>query len=243
MQKISFRVSPNAALEVRRVGQARTPVIVIDNFAENIEDIINHACEAAEFGPATTSIYPGIRAKLPKSYTREVLRNLYRLFFSIYSVPTNLGMKAVNAAFSLIATPERELEPNQGRPHFDSDHPYFMAVLHYLNQGNFCDTGLFRHRSTGWERITNDNFEAYIQALKDQEKANGPPTSAYVKGSNEHYELYHRIEYRPNRLVAYPGGLLHSGLVDPAVDINPDPRTGRLTANIFVDFFPLEARD
>jgi hypothetical protein len=29
---------------------------------------------------------------------------------------------------------------------------------------------------------------------------------------------------------------LHSGLVDPAVDINPDPRAGRLTANIFVDF-------
>jgi hypothetical protein len=64
-----------------------------------------------------------------------------------------------------------------------------------------------------------------------------------VKGSNDEYELYHRIEYRPNRLVVYPGCLLHSGLVNPAVDINPDPRTGRLTANIFVDFFPLDSRD
>lgn len=29
--------------------------------------------------------------------------------------------------------------------------------------------------------------------------------------------------------------------VDFGIDVNPDPRTGRLTANIFVDFFPLDA--
>jgi len=64
----------------------------------------------------------------------------------------------------------------------------------------------------------------------------GPPPQKYIDGSNNHYELYERIEYKPNRLVVYPGSLLHSGLVDPAIDINPNPRTGRLTANIFVDF-------
>jgi len=28
--------------------------------------------------------------------------------------------------------------------------------------------------------------------------------------------------------------------IDPGEVINPDPRTGRLMANIFVDFFPLD---
>ena len=55
-------------------------------------------------------------------------------------------------------------------------------------------------------------------------------------------ELYHRIDYRPNRLVVYPGCLLHSGLVNPVIDVDSNPRTGRLTANIFVDFFPLDGQ-
>ena len=99
---------------------------------------------------------------------------------------------------------------------------------------------MFRHRETGLERITEDRLDEYNRSREAYAAVHGQDETAYVKGSNDQYELYHRIEYRPNRLAVYPGCLLHSGLVDPAVDVNPDPRTGRLTANIFVDFFPLD---
>lgn len=243
MQDISFAVNPNASLKVDKVGRDHTPVIVIDDFGVDLAGMIDYACESAEYGPDTTSMYPGLRAKLPNSYVKLVLKQIYRLLFSAYKVPADLGMKAVNAAYSLIATPESELKHGQRRPHFDSNRPYYLAILHYLNAGSFCDTGLFRHRATGLERITEGHVESYIQSCEAYAAAHGQPGRAYVKGSNEQYELYHRVEYRPNRLVAYPGCLLHSGLVDPAVDINPDPRTGRLTANIFVDFFPLDSLD
>ena len=241
MQKVTIAVNPNASLTVHTVGEAQIPLIVINDFAVDLDGIVNYACESAEYGPDHTSNYPGLRAQLPKDYVREVLKQIYPLLFTAYKVPHDLGMKTVNAAYSLIATPEGELKPKQCQPHFDSNRPYHLAILHYLNAGKFCDTGLFRHRSTGLEQITGEHVELYFQSCEEYASKHGQPEQSYVKGSNGQYELYHRIEYRPNRLVAYPGCLLHSGLVDPAVDINPDPRTGRLTANIFVDFFPLGA--
>jgi hypothetical protein len=240
MQEISFAVSPGASLKVQSVGRTQTPVIVIDDFGQDLQPLIANACESSEYTPDPTSKYPGLRAKLPISYTREVMRQVYRLLFSVYAIPENLGMKAVNAAYSLITIPEHELRPNQCVPHFDSSRPHYLAILHYLNDGDYCDTGLFRHRETGLERVSGDRLDEYLQFRDSHTAGLGPGSTGYIRGSDEHYELYHRIEYRPNRLVVYPGCLLHSGLVNPENDVDADPRTGRLTANIFVDFFPLD---
>jgi hypothetical protein len=238
MQDPIISVNRNASLSVREVGRERTPVIVIDDFAVATNRLVECACAVADYGPDATSLYPGLRAKLPRDYVVEVLNRLFALFVQVYRVPTGLDMKPVHAVYSLMTTPEAKLEPRQCAPHFDSARPYYLAVLHYLNAGAFCDTGLFRHRETGLERVTPVTVDEYIRAREAWAERHGPPPRAYVKGSNEQFELYERIEYRPNRLVVYPGSLLHSGLVDPAVDIDGDPRTGRLTANIFVDFFP-----
>ena len=242
MQNVSIAVSRKSTLDVRQVGRERTPVIVIDDFAEDTSDLIECACAAADYEPDTTSRYPGLRAKLPRGYVIAVLNALFPLLQQVYRVPPGLGMKPVNTVYSLITTPESELTPRQCAPHFDSTRPFYLAVLHYLNAAIHCDTGLFRHRQTGLERITDEVVDVYIRAREAHAQENGPPPRAYISGSNDQFELYERIEYRPNRLVVYPGNLLHSGLVDPAVDIDRDPRSGRLTANIFVDFFSAEER-
>jgi len=41
---------------------------------------------------------------------------------------------------------------------------------------------------------------------------------------------------RFNRLVVYPGSLLHTACINPACSVNADPRRGRLTVNTFYDF-------
>lgn len=236
MSGISIQVNPEASLQVLKVGNEKTPVVVIDDFAADVSEVIEYACSDVDYGPDSTSAYPGVRGGLPRTYVRAVLNRIYRLLFQVFAVPAGLGMKTVNTVYSLIATPEHELSSAQCVPHFDSTGAYYLAVLHYLNPGDFCDTGLFRHRPTGFEKIQEQRREAFFSSSKAFVEANGPPAQGYIKGSDDHFELYDQIEYKPNRLVAYPGCLLHSGLVDPAVDINPDPRTGRLTANIFVDF-------
>jgi len=242
MQDVFFEINRQCALNVRQVGHSRTPVLVIDDFAVSTERLRAHACAGLHYDPDPSSLYPGLRAKLPRGYVRAVLDQLFTLFYRVYGVPKDLGMKPVNAVYSLITTPEPELEPRQCSPHFDSTRPYYLAVLHYLNEGPFCDTGLFRHRETGLERVAEDTVDGYVRSRESWRKRHGSVPPTYIKGSDEQFELYDRIEYRPNRLVVYPGSLLHSGLVDPAVDIDADPRSGRLTANVFVDFFPLQGR-
>ena len=236
MQEASIQINPKASLKVRQVGEEKTPLIIIDDFALDTGDMIEFACRSVDYGPDSTSAYPGVRGTLPRSYVRLVLNNIYRLLFQVYSVPDSLGMKTVNTVYSLISTPVDKLSLAQSVPHFDSNDPFYLAVLHYLNPGDFCDTGLFRHKPTGFEKITRPRLAEFMQSSRTFIETQGKPPQEYINASCDHYELYDRIEYKANRLVAYPGCLLHSGLVDPGRDINPDPRTGRLTANIFVDF-------
>lgn len=236
MHEVNFQVNPRASLQVRTVGEERTPVVVIDDFALDTSTVIEWACNDADFAVDGTAGYPGIRAPLARNHMIAELDALYPLLRQVYAVPDTLNMRPVNSVVSLVATPEQELRVLQRLPHIDSTRPYYFAITHYLGRGEFGGTGLYRHRPTGFETVTGDRLAKYIKAGDAFLAAHGDPEQRYFGGSDEHYELYDQIEYKPNRLVAYPGYLLHSGLVDPARDINPDPRTGRLTSNVFVDF-------
>jgi len=236
MSEAVIQVNRQGRLQVRQVGREQTPVTIIDDFAEDTHKAMRLACGRSDYGPDNTSAYPGLRASLPRPYVIAVLNSIFRLLFQVYRVPAELNLKPVNTVYSLITTPEEELSLAQRVPHFDSNGPFYLAVLHYLNGGDFCDTGLFRHRPTGFERITEERKAGFLESSRLYMEQHGEPSRKYINGSEGQYELYEKIEYKPNRLVAYPGNLLHSGLVNPAVDINPDPETGRLTANIFVDF-------
>lgn len=235
MQEPSIQINSKASLKVLHVGMEKTPVIIIDDFAMDTTDIIEYACSSVDYGPDSTSAYPGVRAQLPRSYVREVLNKIFRLLFQVYAIPDGQGIRTVNTVYSLISTPEDELSLAQRSPHFDSNGPFYLAVLHYLNAGDYCATGLFRHKPTGFEKVSQDRLEEFLQTSEEHMNAHGKPPQKYINGSSDQFELYSQIEYKANRLVAYPGCLLHSGLVNPERDINPDPKTGRLTANIFVD--------
>ena len=236
MQEATFQVNRRAKPQVRTVGEERTPVIIIDDFALDTSAVIEYACEAARFGVDRTAAYPGVRAPLARPHVVAELDALYPLLCQVYSVPQELRMRPINAVYSLVSTPQQELRLLQCLPHFDSNKPYYIAITHYLGPGEFGGTGLYRHRPTGYETITEDRLAKYIEAGDAFLAEHGDPKQQYFGDSDEHYEMYDRVDYKPNRLVAYPGYLLHSGLVDPARDINSDPATGRLTSNVFVDF-------
>jgi hypothetical protein len=228
--QLNIRTNPKSSPQVFAVGEERTPVIILDDFVLDTSDVIRYAVQSASFAPDESYVYPGVRAKPPKEYIQEIVRALGPLLGQVYSIPAGLGL-AVNAYYSLVATPPEKLQVLQRVPHFDSTTRYFYAVTHYLNPGDFGGTGLFRHTPTGFENVTEDRLQAYAQAGDS-----GDPPAEYIRATDDHYELFEAIDYRPNRLIAYPGSLLHSGLIDPDRDINPDPGTGRLTANFFMRF-------
>jgi hypothetical protein len=236
MQEPSFQINPNIKAEIIQIGTEQTPIIIIDDIAVDNTDFINYACFTSKFADDIDTFYPGIRAPLPKPYVITILQGVYQGICQVYQIPIELNLVPLDHNYSLLTRTEGELKLLQRMPHFDTSKPYHFAILHYLNPGPHGNTGFFRHIPTGYERIHDDKIDHYINSAKVYVAKNGDPIQNYVTCSDNHYELYHEVEYKPNRLVIYPGNLLHSTIVCADTDINPSPQTGRLTANIFIDF-------
>ncbi|MGB3724787.1 MAG: DUF6445 family protein [Glaciecola sp.] len=223
--------------DIRIIGNEKTPIIVLDNFAQDITDIKHYACDSAfKTVQQKESYYPGLRVPLPKQYVIDVVSPLNSLIKSLYRIPSHLKVRPSNAAYSLVSTPAEDLALRQRIPHFDGVSPYYFAVLHYLADGPHGDTAFFRHKPTGFERVVESRRASYLNAVQHYFDTHGEPSPQYFTESTDHYEIFDQIAYKPNRLVIYPGILLHSILVSSKTDIDPNPATGRLTANIFIEF-------
>ena len=229
-----LRINPTAAPTVTHVGAERAAVIVTDDFLVDPEALLRCA-QHADFDRDATSVYPGVRAPLPEYYAVPVIDAIGPLLRRVFAVPDERRPRHVGF-LCLVATPPEHLSVMQRLPHFDSRNPYFFAITHYLSPGEFGGTGLFRHRPTGFESVSEDRFNDFCLAGEAWLRMHGEPPAAYTNATTDHFELYHSIDYRSNRLVAYRGCLLHSGLIEPRRDISADPATGRLTANLFLAF-------
>lgn len=222
--------------DVRIVGNEKTPVVIIDDPISSTSELVEYACSQASFYTNGRFAYPGIRAHLPPEYVEALVPELVDIIREIYEPPPGFEFQLIHRLFSLITRKPEELMPLQRVPHFDNHSPYYFATVHYLNPGAYAGTGMFRHRPTGYERIPENRYPSYGKAAEAHIKTHGPPAEKYINASDDHFELIAEIEYRPNRLIMYPGNILHSGLIHPERDISGDPATGRLTANLFLYF-------
>lgn len=233
-----IQINSACRLETRIVGDEKTPVVIIDEPIQSTDALIQYALQRADFGSAGDSSYPGIRSDLPSSYANALGPQLIGLISHVFNIPPSARPHLVHQLFSLVTLQPGDLEPLQRLPHTDNRSHYYFATVHYLNTGDHGGTGFFRHRPTGFERITNERYEPFKRAETAHIAANGPPAEKYINATDEHYELFAEVEYKPNRMAIYPGNILHSGLIKPDQDIDADPATGRLTANLFFYFTP-----
>ncbi len=110
-----------------------------------------------------------------------------------------------------------------------------MAILLYLCDGRHGGTGFYRHNATGLQQITEATREAYLDTYYDEINARRP-AQRYFDNSDDQFTLLGLIPAKFNRMVVYPGSLLHSACINPAISLSTDPRAGRLTLNSFYDF-------
>ena len=190
----------------------------------------------APFPDPSANYYPGLRRSIGRddgaasAYVDEVMNRVAPFVAGAFDA---MKFDLVEASFSIVTTPADKLLPVQRAPHFDSTNPDYVALIHYLNTPATSGTAFFRHRATGVERVTDDNCDRFVNAARHESFVR-EPGSGYVQGSDDRYEELDRVEARPDRLVFYQGGLLHSGIIPPDLPLDPDPRKGRLTANFFI---------
>lgn len=233
---VAIRINKPLRPEVRIVGDERTPVVIVDDPLDATEELVGYAARHAYFRRDARFAYPGIRADLPAAYSQALAPELIDIISDTYELPAAYEFHLVHALFSLVTNRPEELRPLQRVPHFDHHSPFYFATVHFLNPGQHAGTGIFRHRPTGYERIPEERYPSYVQAAESHIRDKGLPAEKYINASDEHFELVAELEYRPNRLIMYPGNLLHSGLIQPERDIDDSPASGRLTANLFLYF-------
>ena len=234
-----FKLNPNLKQQAIRIGNERTPIFIVDDFMGDYQGAIDEAIALAYRSDKDSvgAYYPGIRAPVGTHYGMALLQQTAAIFYQVFNVPKTLTLHPLNGSYSLVTKQEHEMDLLQCIPHFDNNQTFSFAMIHYLNNGEFGGTGFYRHKPTGYENISASRKEHYLKASQQFINQNGAPKQCYFTESTDHYELIHKVEYKPNRLIIYPATLLHSAYIDnPQRDVSSDPKTGRLSANFFIEF-------
>ena len=224
--------------QLQRVGTSQSPIVIVDEFTGSVESVARLADSLAPFPPVRGNYYPGVRRMIEQpdkdaySYVLETCERAAPFIGGGFDVQ---DFRLKEASFSVVSTAPDRLHVVQRVPHFDSSEQNLLALLHYLRvpKGTATGTAFYRHRSTGVERVTDENRGRFL-AASELELSKFRPNSGYINGSNELFEEIGRVEAVPDRMIMYHGSLLHSGIIPLGMALNPDPRKGRLTANLFV---------
>ena len=222
----------NLSVSLIELGEEKTPLFVVDDFLAEAPKLQRLSSQGAGFKEDKTDFYPGVRKPLNDEYANLVCRFARHLFteyltdFDVPEVATTL------CAFSVTTSEPEKLLPIQRIPHFDTVSDQQWAVVHYLCDEDKGGTGFFRHRQTGFERITKDRSKRYQRVLDDQAITEGLPPAIYLQGETKLFELTHQVSAKFNRALFYPSNVLHSGLIK---QWRPeDLSDARLTANTFI---------
>ncbi len=235
------------AIQVCEVGDEGRRVVIIDDFLAqaDADALVQQAATMAPFPEIETNYYPGLRRMiLPEdgmayAYVDLACEALAPIVREIYGVER---FRVTEASFSLATLAARDTRLAQRVPHYDSFDANDFAVLHYLNRSEMGGTAFYRHRRSGFETLDATRAESFQSQLDQDMAMFGPPEPAYINETTQAWEKIGEVPWRFNRLLIYQGSLFHSGLIPDDFAFSPDPRHGRLTANIFLHAMKTAAR-
>jgi hypothetical protein len=214
------------------IGAERAPLLVIDNFMAEPEQLVRVAVE--EKFTAQSRYYPGIRAAAPPAYQQLFADGLTQ------TVAAHFGLAAGTLRFplchfSLVTTPAERLLAPQRIPHVDSLASAGLASIHYLFKRELGGTAFYRHRSTGFEYVDESRNEVYFRALQRENLRPESAGDGYINGDTDLFEQIGAQDGVFNRMLIYRRNSLHSGCIPGDFIPDPNPATGRLSINCFID--------
>ena len=230
-----LELHPEIRIQKVTIGSEQAPLLVIDNFVSNPDRLVRKVA-SSQFRPGG-QFYPGIRIEAPLSYQRffiERLKDLLAEYFQLRADSLRLSM----CHYSLVTTPAAKLHILQRIPHFDSLESNGLASIHYLFKTDLGGTAFYRHRKTGFEYIDASRRDTYFRSLESENDGPDMPGPGYINGDTALFEQIAKQDGVFNRLLVYRRNSLHSGCIDPSFVPDPNPLTGRLSINSFIDFVP-----
>lgn len=232
-----FELADPIRLSLESIGNEREPVLIVEQPIRNPEALVDYAARMVTFAPAggPSGGYPGIRAPAPLNYVETLVKALDKPMRRAFGL-SQVKLARAECSLSLVTLRPDQLAPFQRIPHVDTVDPLQFALLHYLCPPELGGTAFYRHRATGFETLTAERQQEY-EAVRDRELSR-PKAASYITGSTEHYDQVRAFEARFNRVIVYRSRTFHSGQIPEGPVLDADPRRGRLTANIFVNYKP-----
>ncbi|WP_294255715.1 DUF6445 family protein [uncultured Sphingomonas sp.] len=185
-----------------RVGAEQVPLWLCDD-AHHAPDSLVAAAEGLRFDREEGDFYPGLRAPVPEGYADWLVQRAAAM------VGEDLAF--VRASFAVASDDPARLAPIQRIPHFDDCSDTILAAVHYLCAPPHGGTSFYRHRATGFERITAERVPLWRQALSRDGQAHGLPPKAYHDGDSPAFVRTGHARLAFNRLILYPANCLHAG--------------------------------
>lgn len=229
-----FALAPRLTIAKTLLGREGEPLLVIDDVMADPQHLVDEAARA-KFAPAfgLAGGYPGLRAPAPLDYVEAVARTLFPQIVAAFALPP-VRLARAECNFSLVTQRPETLVASQREPHVDTADPLQFAILHYLCGPEHGGTAFYRHGATGFETLTEDRLAPYRTARASEP----PPPAGYPARESNAFEQIGGIDAAFDRIAIYRSRLLHSGLIPDPTRLSNDPRTGRLTANIFLTLRP-----
>ena len=221
------------------IGTERAPLLVIDRFVAEPDALVAYACNSRFDEP--TGFYPGVRCRAPLAYQQLILTRLRNALFDCLDVQDG-SLQFSLCHYSLVTTPPQALAAQQRVPHVDSLARTGLATIHYLFKSNLGGTAFYRHRKTGFEIIDESRNEAYFKSLRGEDLRPDALGPGYINGDTALFEQIAKQDGVFNRMLIYRRNSLHSGCIDAGFVPDPDPASGRLSINSFIDLMPPEPR-
>jgi hypothetical protein len=229
-----YTLCSDIRIECLHVGNEQEPLLKIDSFIDGANVLKDYAININHF-PVADSYYPGVRMPVPLLYAAALAKNLSHFIENFFGCDVRKIKKAASR-FSMVTTPPNELSLLQRIPHIDAPSKNNLAIVHYLADVPNSGTSLYRHRESGFEYIDQTRYEPYMARIRNQFPEPEIYPVGYICGDTQEFKEIASFEAVFNRMIMYRGSSLHSGIIRPSYNFDPNPATGRLTITTFIEF-------
>jgi hypothetical protein len=225
--------NPNPRVERLAIGP-RHDCLVIDDALLEPERWVDYAVARREaFAGRGGNAYPGPELALPESATDQL-----EAFFALH-LRRRLGARRTLRRMGRLAmttTAPEALRPRQCFCHVDHldvppGHLVAASVLYLFRDPALGGTGFYMPKRPP-EEIAR-LVMATVEWPPERFHAETGIARGYMTESNDWFHKVLAVEPRWNRMIVYPGTVLHSADIHAPELLSDDPRRGRLTINGF----------
>ncbi|MFD2167394.1 DUF6445 family protein [Thalassotalea euphylliae] len=231
---MQIQLNPQLSFSALPIADTPYQVFIVDDFLQGFDQLTAYAESTAYFGKqgADGTLFPGVRDEMPAPYYRALTALLELLAEKAQHGAHFAHHTLAKSWLSKVTVGPKQLHPMQKMPHFDALGPENYAAVHYLKSNHLGGTSFYRYRDTQQMSFYHKD-ESTIRTMVARVNEEIEPNAGYIGKGNHLFERAFQVDAKPNRIILYPGNVLHSADITEQVSFDPKSPDNRTSVNSF----------